>query len=138
MRPGTTEYGLMILFDVSLQPKLPLGTDDKLNNPEFPIPISFVYGSNDWTRVVDTDFGKKIVETNRGKFGSQSNFLIVPDADHNMHMDNPQALANTVINDLLGFEGEEKLPVLPLSEQEAGDHVDYQREFEQDQNEIYR
>jgi hypothetical protein len=33
---------------------------------------------------------------------------IVPDSDHNMHQDNPLALANIIINDLL----KESLPVL--------------------------
>ncbi len=37
---------------------------------------------------------------------------IVPDSDHNMHQDNPIALANTIINDLL----KENLPVLTLLE----------------------
>ena len=54
-----------------------------------------------------------------------------------MHMDNPMALANTVINDLLNLEGDDKLPVLPLSEQQGVDQTDYQRQFEQDQKQIY-
>ena len=31
-----------------------------------------------------------------------SNVFIVPTSDHLMHMDNPSALANTIINDIYG------------------------------------
>lgn len=34
-------------------------------------------------------------------------------------MDNPNALAATIINDLLNLKGDQILPVLPLSEQGA-------------------
>ena len=33
---------------------------------------------------------------------------IIPESDHNMHYDNPMALVNTIINDLLG----DNLPIL--------------------------
>jgi len=33
--------------------------------------------------------------------------LICPSAGHNMHMDNPKAFANIIINDLLGGTPEE-------------------------------
>ena len=44
-----------------------------------------------------------------------SKFYEVPDSDHNMHMDNPDALASLMINDLLG----ENLPVLTLEKQKT-------------------
>ena len=34
---------------------------------------------------------------------------VIPTSDHNMHMDNPEALANTIINDIYN----EALPVDP-------------------------
>ena len=64
-RPGTSEFALMITFNFSLQPYLPLGTPEKLASPEFPIPVSFVYGDNDWTRVVDQDFGREVTKVNK-------------------------------------------------------------------------
>jgi len=51
------------------------------------------------------------------KFGEKSRFHLVPDSDHNMHMDNPQAFANIVINDLLDLEGAASLPILSLEQQ---------------------
>jgi len=57
MRPGTTEYAMMILFDLGLYSKLPLGTPDKMANDQFPIPFSFIYGERDWVRTVDVDAG---------------------------------------------------------------------------------
>ena len=62
MRNGTTEYGILLNFDFSLMAYLPLGTVEKLSNSEYQIPFSFIYGENDWTRVVDEDYGKNCVE----------------------------------------------------------------------------
>ena len=56
MRRSLTEYAIMINFDFSLNPVIPLGTQEKLANSDFPIAVSFAYGDNDWTRVVDEDF----------------------------------------------------------------------------------
>jgi len=65
MRPGTTEYALMICFSLGLYSNVvPLGHEDKLCNKEFPIPISFIYGEKDWVRSVDSDYGKLVVEAN--------------------------------------------------------------------------
>jgi len=47
----------MILFDLGLYSKLPLGTPDKMANDQFPIPFSFIYGERDWVRTVDVDAG---------------------------------------------------------------------------------
>jgi len=79
-------------------------------NPDFPIAISFVYGSDDWTRVVDRDYAKECILANKH---IDSSFHVVPDSDHNMHMDNPQALAHTIINVFL----DKNLPILTLEEQ---------------------
>ena len=48
MRDGTTEYAPMVNFDLSLTAKLPLGIRDKLGSENFNLPISFIYGDNDW------------------------------------------------------------------------------------------
>jgi hypothetical protein len=55
MRRGTTEYAIMLMFNPTLTAELPLGTKDKLGNPEFPVPISFFYGDEDWVVNVDED-----------------------------------------------------------------------------------
>ena len=64
MRNGTTEFAIMICFDLGFYPKLSLGHPDRLASPNFPIPISFVYGDQDWVRVVDEDAGRKVVDAN--------------------------------------------------------------------------
>ena len=44
---------------------LPLGTEEKLSNPDFPIPISFIYGDQDWVyNFVDGDYAKNCVQAN--------------------------------------------------------------------------
>jgi len=113
-RSGTTEAALMVNFDLTLHAYLPLGTEDKLANPNFPIPVSFFYGSRDWVRNIDQDFAQNCVAANQEKFPDSSKFIEIPDSDHNMHMDNPQALCNAIINELLGGS----LPVLAADEYE--------------------
>ena len=61
---GTTEYAIMVNFNFSLEAHLPLGTEEKYSNPDFPIPFSFIYGEKDWTRIVDKDCAKQCVEIN--------------------------------------------------------------------------
>lgn len=107
MREGTTEYAPMINFTVTLQAYLPLGTPNKVGSPDFPLPLSFIYGEDDWVHHLEEDVSWKIMETNKFyKEGSTEQGLGVsrvyklPTSDHNMHMDNPTALANTIINDV--------------------------------------
>jgi len=38
----------MVNFNMNLQAHLPLGTADKLANSRFPLPMSFIYGDDDW------------------------------------------------------------------------------------------
>ena len=61
-RKGTSEYALIICFKQGLKPDYPLGTEEKLFNPDFPCPFSFVYGDNDWTRRVDKYYGKECIQ----------------------------------------------------------------------------
>lgn len=121
-RKGAPEAALMVNFDFSLQPYLPLGSDLRLGNPNFPIPLSFIYGENDWARIVDQDFAKNIVSINNNKFKNQSHLRYVPDSDHNSHLDNPQALANLIINDIFNAD----LPVLSREAQATGGPIQIQ------------
>lgn len=68
---------------------IPLSLPEKLCNPEFPVPLCFIYGENDWTRVVDKDIAKKCVDSNLWKWPTESMFYLVPDSDHYMMIDNP-------------------------------------------------
>jgi len=56
LRSSTTDTALMVMFNVSLEAHMPLGTESKLCNADLPFNFSFVYGDKDWTRVVDKDF----------------------------------------------------------------------------------
>ena len=78
MRKGTSEYAMMILFDVGIFCKTPIG--DRLI--ESGIDCSFIYGEQDWVLLVDEEYGKKITEK----------FYLVDKSTHNMHMDNPDHL----------------------------------------------
>lgn len=98
MRPGTTEYALMICFKLGLYPQLtPLGHPSKLANPDYPVPISFIYGEADWVRSLDEDYAKIVVAASQFP---ESKFHLVSFSDHNMHMDNPIEFANIIISDI--------------------------------------
>ena len=61
MRNGTTEYAIHLMFNANLHAHLPLGAKDKLGSPNFPIPVSFYYGDDDWVKFVDEEWGQKCV-----------------------------------------------------------------------------
>jgi len=64
--------------------------------------ISFIYGDDDWVKLsIEGDIPELICKTN--KFES-SKCYIVPTSDHNLHMDNPKALATCIINDVYGTD----------------------------------
>ena len=48
IRPPSTETCIMIMFGEGLVSHYPLEASDKLGNTDFPIPVSFIYGENDW------------------------------------------------------------------------------------------
>lgn len=98
MRPGTTEYALMICFDIMLYCRYPpLANPERMASKEFPIPVSFIYGDADWVLSLEGDAGKNVVEANQS---DESRYHIVAHSDHNMHMDNPVEFANIIINDI--------------------------------------
>ena len=57
MRKGTTEYALGVNFkldgDLDIVAHLPLGAYEKLLNPQFILPFSFIYGDQDWVEEMD-------------------------------------------------------------------------------------
>jgi hypothetical protein len=61
MRPGTTEYGLMLCFDRFLMAKIPIGTNEKLLHPDFPLQVSIIFGDRDWVlKVCDNHFSEEL------------------------------------------------------------------------------
>ena len=94
MRKSTSDYALMITFNQALVAALPLGTPEKLANPDFPIPVSFIMGDVDWVRFADEDYGKVCIEANLInknpdlKYNDRGNYSILPSSGHQLHMDN--------------------------------------------------
>lgn len=120
----------MVNFNITLCAHLPLGIKAKLANEHFPLPISFIYGDNDWVQMLEEDIADIVVSKNKygvysdkyGQFDPElleegeempgvftSQIHIVPTSDHNMHIDNPQAFANCLINDVYN----KNLPIDP-------------------------
>ena len=97
VRKGTTEYALMILFEVGLMPRISLSQDDKLAGSK--VPITFIYGDEDWVKIgVDGYAPEKLL---RDKRDPCNRIHILPDCGHTLHMDNPYALANCLLNELV-------------------------------------
>ena len=89
MSPGTSEYAVQVEFEFGLKARSPLSCTNKLGRKNFPIPVSFLYGTLDWTVKVDGDAYKSIIAAN--KQPDQCKVYFIEDADHNLHMDNPKA-----------------------------------------------
>lgn len=102
MRDGSSEYAIFICFEPGMWARNPLETEDRLANPDFPIPVSFFYGDRDW---MDCRGGQRVVEKNRfynaeDPESGLSQVHIVSDSDHHMYLDNPQEFATRIIIDL--------------------------------------
>lgn len=106
----------MVNLDSTLRAIIALGSPELLLNKDFPIPISFIYGDADWVQRFEEDIAWEIVKIN--KFCGQdspecglkiSKVHVIPTSDHNMHIDNPNAMAQTLINDIYNT----KIEVLP-------------------------
>ena len=91
----------MINFTMQGQTHLPLATPEKFLDPDFPLAVSFIYGDDDWVLRLEGDTPDIICNTN--KFESSKSY-VVPTSDHNLHMDNPKALAQCIINDVFGLD----------------------------------
>ena len=104
----------MVNWDSNILAHIPLGTEDKLCNPEFPIPICNIYGDKDHVGLLyEDEYGKKVIEANKTKWGDQSKYLIIPGGDHILYKDNPLAYTNAIINCIT----DENLPLPTLEEQ---------------------
>jgi hypothetical protein len=70
----------------------------------------------DWVRVIDEDFGEIVVKNQKKLSNEKLNghYIICPNSSHQMHMHNPTALTNLLINDLIGTD----LPILQLDKLE--------------------
>jgi len=76
-----------------------LHASEKLANPDFPVPISFIFGDRDW---VDSTGSEVVVRANKFFESGESQLHIVSNSDHNMHMDHPEELVAKITGDILG------------------------------------
>jgi pimeloyl-ACP methyl ester carboxylesterase len=95
MNPSTSECGLMVLFSQDLQAHLPLGATNKLSNPELRVPVSFVFGDNDWMRFTEDDYGKEVVKATQ-QTQPENHFYICHISGHNLHTENPKGLTDAM------------------------------------------
>jgi len=100
MREGSTEYAIFICFELGMYAVNPLELENRLGNPEFDCPISFIYGDIDW---MDFRGGERIIAKNKYKDGL-SQVYIVNECDHHLYLDNPSEFAYYIINDILMTE----------------------------------
>ena len=108
MRPGTTEYALMVNFEIGLVCKLPLEDPSRLANQNLPFSVSFIYGDNDWVAGMEGESPQRAVDAQlTGPNALRSHNLKCPGSGHNLHMDNPIGVTNMLINEFL----QENLPV---------------------------
>ena len=107
MRKGTSEYGLMIMFDIMFQPHLSLQDPSMMADPDFKVPFTVIFGDRDWVRRVDQGSSEKLINVKHQQENYDCEHIVIPDSDHNLHMDNPVAFANAIVNFLLS----ENLPV---------------------------
>ena len=82
-------------------------TRTRFLNPEFQVPISFIYGDDDWVRkTVDFDQADLLA---RQKQEGKIRVYSLQESTHDMLFDNPLNLCNLIKNDILGTQ----LPVGP-------------------------
>jgi len=102
MRPGSTEYALMVNFAPGLVCHLPLEDPSKLANPNLPFAVSFIYGDNDWVGTMEQEAPQRTIDALlSGNNSARCHNLICPGSGHNLHMDNPIGLCNMIINEFL-------------------------------------
>lgn len=93
----------MVIMTQGMQAYLPLGTTEKLGNPECPLTYSIIYGDEDWMRLCDDDYGKICVE--KTKMSSPNNqFFLCTHSGHNLHMDNAKGLSEVMKVFFLGHK----------------------------------
>jgi len=114
MKKGWSDYAMLVLFDQFLRSRLPLATPTKLLDPNFPVPISIVMGSDDWMLKVDKGASQEIINSNKKLHGNESNYYLCPNAGHVMNCDNPDATINIIINDIFYNSPDQESQRLPI------------------------
>lgn len=69
MRDGTTEIAPMIALNFFMQAFNALGEERNLAQNDYPIPISFIYGENDWVHILEEGTAEEILKKNKYYYG---------------------------------------------------------------------
>lgn len=99
LRQSSTEYALFMQVDPGLHAHVPLDHEEQLRNSELPFPISVVYGEIDW---MDSRGALEIVKANKFFGSGESQLHVLPEAGHQLFMNNPEGFIKLVIGDLTG------------------------------------
>ena len=99
MLRGTSEAALFVLFELGLFAHDPLNVRTRLATPNFPLPVSFIFGKHDW---VSAEGCQDVLMSNKFRESGQSQMHVVTKSDHNLAIDNPAELARLIIGDLTG------------------------------------
>jgi len=76
-----------------------LNSKDKLAQPDFPVPISFMYGDVDW---MDSSGSEAVVRANKHFSKGECQLYVVSDSSHHVNMDNPEEFIERLTEDFLG------------------------------------
>ena len=99
LRQSSTEYALFMQVDPGLHAHAPLDHPEQLRNPDLPFPVSFIYGTRDW---MDSRGALEIVKANKFFASGESQLHVLPDAGHQLFMNNPEGFIKLVVDDLTG------------------------------------
>ena len=99
LRPSSTEFALFQQFEPGLFAYKPLANPDRLYNTLIPFPISIVFGQRDW---MDSRGARDIVKANKFFESGDSQLHVLPNAGHQLFMNNPQGFVELITADVLG------------------------------------
>lgn len=102
MIEGTFEPSLYAFVTKGFKCNRGLAEEKYLKNAQFTVPISIIYGDRDWMLRVDNGHSLALITEKKRQFPARAkeySFHIVPNSDHNLHADNPLALANIIIDE---------------------------------------
>lgn len=88
MKDGSSEYGLFVCFKSGMIAHNGLETKDRLGNPDFPVPIMFIYGDRDWVYYSGV---VNVVKQNSNFFNNLklNKVVTLVNSDHHLYFDAP-------------------------------------------------
>jgi cardiolipin-specific phospholipase len=107
MRAGSTEYALFVCFRPFM--KAIQGLESEEIVPSLPMPVSFVYGDNDWMRM-DMDGALRAKQLRDSKEGFYTEVYELKECGHHLYMENPEELLRAIkteLNELVQAEADQ-------------------------------